>query len=122
MFINRIFLALPVASALLAYQQADNTERNSRDRNGNTMTAQKQGNSKADLDLLARVRKAVVDDKALSTHAHNVNIVVNAGRIWLRGPVASEAEKARVEALVKESSGAKTVTSSIEVIKGENNK
>ncbi len=118
MTINRIFLALPVASVLLAYQ-ADNTERNKRDRSGNTMTAEKQGNGKADVDLVARLRKAIIDDKALSTNAHNVKIVVNDGRIWLRGPVASEAEKTRVEALVKESSGGKTATSSLEVIKGD---
>ncbi len=119
MSIHRIFLALPVASALLAYQQADNTERNTRDRSANTMTAEKQGNSKADVNLVARLRKAVVDDKSLSTNAHNVKIIVNGGRIWLRGPVESEAEKTRVEALVKETAGGKTATSSIEVIKGD---
>jgi hyperosmotically inducible periplasmic protein len=119
MLSHRMFLALPLAGALLAWQQADNTERNKRDRDGRTMTAEKQGNSKFDVDLLARLRKAVVDDKELSTNAHNVKIVVNGGRIWLRGPVASEAEKTRVEALVKEIAGGKTVTSSLEVVKGD---
>lgn len=36
-------------------------------------------------------------DKTLSTNAHNVKIIVRDGRVTLKGPVASQAEKTKVE-------------------------
>ncbi len=100
-------------------QQPDNTERNKRDRDGTTMTAEKQGNSKADTDLVAKIRRSITKDKTLSTTAQNVKIIVNEGHVWLRGPVPSEAERDRVIELAKQNSNEKAVTSFLEVVKGD---
>jgi len=118
MAIERVFLALALATAASAFQ-ADNTERNKRDREGTTKTAQQQGNNKADLDMVAKIRRAIRKDDTLSTNARNVKIIVAQGHVWLRGPVATEAEMTKVLALAKESAGDKNVTSEMEVIKGE---
>ena len=83
------------------------------------MTAEKQGNSKGDLDLLAKIRREVNKDKGLSTNAHNVKIVVNAGRVWLRGPVATEAEKERIGSLAKHAARDGAVNNELEVSQGE---
>lgn len=113
-----VFLSLAIGITLLAGQQPDNTEKNKRDRQGNTMTAEKQGNSKADVDLLARIRRAITKDGSLSTNAHNVKIVVNDGQVWLRGPVATAAERDQVVAMAKQLAGENNVRNFLEV-KGE---
>jgi len=53
-------------------------------------------NDPADIELVARLRKVLVDDSALSVAAKNVVIVVKAGEVTLRGQVPTEAEKTRV--------------------------
>lgn len=111
--ITRICLSLALGAALFA-DQADNTRQNKRDREGTTMTADKQGNSKSDLQLLSKVRRAITKDKSLSTNAMNVKIIVNEGHVLLRGPVASEAEKDKVVAIAEQIAG-KNVTSELEV-------
>ena len=119
MVIQQVFLALALATAVLAFQP-DNTERNKRDRAGaTTKTAQQQGNNKEDLDMVATIRRAIRKDGTLSTNAQNVKIIVDRGHVWLRGPVANEAEMNKVLALAKQSAGEKNVTSQMEVIKGE---
>jgi osmotically-inducible protein OsmY len=59
-------------------------------------TAQDQGNSKADRETTAKIRKSVVDDDALSMRAHNITIITRDGRVTLRGSVRSAQEKAAV--------------------------
>lgn len=85
--------------------RADNTHINERDQGGATKTPQDQTNRAQDRALLAAVRRAIVDDKSLSTMAHNVKIMVDAGTVTLRGPVQSAQEKAKVEALAKHVKG-----------------
>lgn len=63
---------------------------------GQTQTADKQSNAKADRDITAKVRKEIVGDKDLSTYAHNVKVITSNGAVTLRGPVKSEDEKAKV--------------------------
>ena len=76
--------------------EADNTGINKRDRDDSEKTADQAKNTKSDLELTAEIRRAVVDDKALSTNAHNVKIIVENGKVTLKGPVASAAEKASI--------------------------
>ena len=76
---------------------ADNTRLNRRDRNGASATPMKQSNESSAVDLVAQVRKAIVHDDGLSVKAHNVKVVANNGVVTLRGPVASEQEKAQVQ-------------------------
>ena len=117
--VNKQFvLSLLIATVASAYQ-ADNTERNKQDRAGTTMTAEKQGNSKADVELAAKIRRSIVQDDSLSVTAQNVKVIVNGGHVWLRGPVPTEAEKTRIIALAKKSASDPNVTSYLEVAKGD---
>lgn len=75
---------------------ADNTGVNKRDRAEAEKTADEAKSNKSDVELTAEIRRAVVDDKALSTNAHNVKIIVQNGRVTLKGPVASKSEQAAV--------------------------
>ena len=72
---------------------ADNTARNVRDRDDRTLTPLNQGNSKADTDTTAQIRKGILAGKGMSVNAKNVKIITNNGRVTLRGPVKSEEEK-----------------------------
>ena len=118
MTMKQIVISILIAAAAVA-QQPDNTGKNKRDRDGSTMTAEKQGSSKADTDLVAAIRRSITQDKTLSTNAHNVKVVVNGGFVWLRGPIPSEAEKDRVVAIAKKLAGDENVTSFLEVMKGD---
>ncbi len=118
MVMHQLALTLFIATALPAYQ-ADNTERNKRDQDGTTMTAEKQGNSKPDVELAAKIRRSIVKDKSLSTTAHNIKVIVNEGKVWLRGPVKTEIEKDRIVELAKKSAGDQNVTNLLEVSKGD---
>ena len=68
---------------------ADNTARNSRDRDGASQTAGDQAENETDRQISANVRQAVVGDSSLSTNAHNVKIITSGGTVTLRGPVKS---------------------------------
>jgi len=98
-----------------AAHDADNTDRNERDRDGNTLTPLDQGKSEADRTITQQIRKSVVDNDNLSTNAHNVKIITVDGTVTLRGPVKSAEEKATVEALAQKTSGVKTVDNQLEI-------
>ncbi len=96
-------------------KNADNTDLNTRDKNDNTLTPEKQGNSESDLKILAAVRRAVVDDSKLSTAAHNVKIVVVNGVVTLRGPVENKNEKTRVAKLARKVAGVVSVHNKLDI-------
>ena len=61
---------------------------------GNQMTAMDQSNASEHIDITARIRRAVMEDDALSTRAKNSTIVTDGtGTVTLRGEVQSQAEK-----------------------------
>ncbi len=62
------------------------------------LTATDQGTSDADIEMTAKIRRAIVDDDNLSTLAQNVTIVTRDGQVTLRGEVRSMQEKAAVAA------------------------
>jgi len=72
---------------------ADNTARNVRDRDNRTLTPLDQGNSKADVETTARIRKDILAHKGLSINASNVKIITLDGHVTLRGPVGTAEEK-----------------------------
>lgn len=78
---------------LLWAQAPDNTKMNQ----GDTQTADKQGNNSADIEMTRQIRKALVHDKSLSTYGHNVKIITQQGMVTLKGPVKDEAEKQEIE-------------------------
>jgi osmotically-inducible protein OsmY len=95
---------------------ADNTAKNDRDHT-TTPTADNAVNSTADRDLTQKIRKAVMDDSSLSTNAHNAKIVVQDGTVSLVGPVASDAERAKLEQIAVANAGDRKVVNQLEVTK-----
>jgi osmotically-inducible protein OsmY len=107
--------AAPAAPAGQTTPSADSTKMNARDRDNTESTAQSQPNAKGDRELLAAVRRSVVKDKSLSTMAHNVKILASNGVITLRGPVKSDDEKSKVEALAKQVAGVSSVQNNLDI-------
>lgn len=77
--------------------------------------AEDQSNVQADVELTTNIRRALIDDASLSLSAHNVKIITTAGRVTLRGPVNSEAERRKVEAIAKRAAGGRPVVNELEV-------
>ena len=94
---------------------ADNTARNSRDREGATQTSWDQAENETDRQISATVRQAVVGDSSLSTNAHNVKIITSGGTVTLRGPVKSSEEKAAIESKAKQVAGVTRVDNLLEI-------
>jgi len=99
-----------------ASTDADNTARNA-DQSTLAQTATSQSETKEDIAITAAIRKAVVDDKALSANAHNVKIMTSAGIVTLRGPVKNEDERKSIEAKAKGVAGVTRVDNLLEVEK-----
>ena len=110
------FLTLgPTISAQNA-PKPDNTTVNKGDREPGAVTADQSKNNKADVKLAADIRKAIRNDKSLSTYAHNVKIITQNGMVTLKGPVRSEDEKKSVVAkAVDAAGGADKVTDEMSV-------
>jgi osmotically-inducible protein OsmY len=97
------------------HQDADNTAKNARDRNSDTLTPTDRGGSAADRELTAKIRQAIVKDDALSVQAHNVKIITIDGSVTLRGPVKSASEKAAITAQAQRIAGAERVDDQLEI-------
>jgi len=115
-----VTLITPVAfaqqgTAPVTSPHADNTQVNQRDKAGAAPTAADQPNDSADVKTAAAVRRAIVDDRSLSTMAHNVKLVAMGGVVTLRGPVASDAEKARVEKIAAGVAGVVRVDNALDI-------
>ena len=95
--------------------KADNTAQNQGAADKDAVTAEKQGNKKSDVKMLAEVRKAIEADSTLSMDAKNVKILYSKGCVTLRGPVDSDDEKAKVEGIVKGCAGVTSVKDLITV-------
>lgn len=96
-------------------KNADNTDLNTRDKSGDTLTPQNQSNSESDIAVLAAVRSAIVHDENLSTAAHNVKIMAVKGVVTLRGPVKNANEKARVEELTRKVAGVVSIDNRLDI-------
>lgn len=82
--------------------KADNTKVNKRDRDSGQATADQQKENTNDRDLAKKIRQSIVADKALSTYAHNVKVIVQHGSVTLKGPVRSADEKKTIVAKATE--------------------
>jgi hyperosmotically inducible protein len=94
---------------------ADNTKTNERDRNANEPTADQQKDTRSDRDITQQIRRSIVNDKSLSTYAHNVKVITQHGQVTLKGPVRSEDEKKAIEAKAAEVAGENKVSSELNV-------
>jgi hyperosmotically inducible periplasmic protein len=93
----------------------DNTKVNKRDRDKTEPTADQQKENKGDRMLAKNIRRAIMDDKSLSTYAHNIKIIAQNGTVTLKGPVHSDEEKRAIEAKAAEIAGAGNVRNEISV-------
>ena len=124
--LNRIGRALALGAAVLlsisAWSQQTGTAQGSPD---NTKTnrarsesAGQQKESASDRTMTQQIRKAIINDKSLSTYAHNVKVITQNGHVTLAGPVRSDEEKSAVEAKAAEVAGVTNVTNQLEVAPG----
>jgi osmotically-inducible protein OsmY len=104
------FVTSPGASLA---QPADNTKINERDRSPNALTAGQQSETKEDREMTQNIRQAILNDKSLSTNAHNVKIITVGGMVTLKGPVKSADEKRTVEAIAGRVAGKDKLMSEI---------
>ena len=123
---RQAFLALALAGVLAAPASSllaqtppktapDNTKINTRDRAKGAVTADQQKENAGDRELTRKIRRSLMQDKTLSTYAHNVKIVAQDGQVTLKGPVRSEDEKKTVETRATEVAGAGHVTNQMSV-------
>ncbi|MDZ4784758.1 MAG: DUF892 family protein [bacterium] len=94
---------------------ADNTGKNTRDRNDTRITADDQKLAGTDLEVLARIRREIMSNDNLSISAQNVKIIVENGNVVLRGPVASIGEKTWIQNATSRVATRYTIVNELEV-------
>jgi osmotically-inducible protein OsmY len=109
-------MAVPSTQARAPTEQAepDNTRKNERDR-GDSVTPLDQGNSTAETDITANIRKGMMAEPSLSFTAKNVKVVTSGTRVTLRGPVMNAAEKTLIAAVATRTTGVSAVDNQLEV-------
>jgi osmotically-inducible protein OsmY len=127
--VRRVVFAFAVVGALLvpvlsagAQAPADNTKVNKRDRAKGAVTADQQKENTSDREITQKIRRALMNDKSLSTYAHNVKVIAQNGQVTLKGPVRTADEKQTVEAKATEVAGAGRVTNQITIAPSKNSK
>jgi len=93
----------------------DNSGVNARDKDGKALTPMDQGGSEADRKITQQIRQAVMKDGSLSFNAKNVKIITVNGKVTLRGPVKTAAERTAIEAAAKSAAGVNQVDNQLEV-------
>jgi len=113
------FLGFAGLNSAMAQQEQtpapDNTKVNTRDRAKSEPTADQGKNNLPDREIMQKIRKSLMNDKSLSTYAHNTKIIAQNGKVTLKGPVSSEEEKQTVEKTAKDVAGAENVNSELTV-------
>ena len=95
----------------------DNSRVNARDKDGQQLTPMDQGGSEADRKITQQIRQAVMKDGSLSFTAKNVKIITINGKVTLRGPVNTAAERSAIEAAAKSAAGVSQVDNQLDIKK-----
>jgi hyperosmotically inducible periplasmic protein len=90
-------LSLSIGGVAATAQDQNTKPDNSAQNKNQDQNAQSQSNTASDRELTAKVRKAIVADKDLSTYAHNIKIITQNGTVTLKGPVKSDDEKQKIK-------------------------
>ena len=104
-----------LSTSLVAQTPPDNTKVNTRDRAKGAVTADQQKENATDRDVTQKIRRALMEDKSLSSYAHNVKVITQGGQVTLKGPVRSDEEKQTIEAKAVAVAGAGHVTNQMSV-------
>jgi len=107
-----------LVSSHLVGQAPDNTKVNERDRAKNQATADQAKDNLSDRELMQQIRKALMADKSLSTYGKNVKVIAQHGKVTLKGPVHTEAERKNIEEKAAHIAGAANVTNQL-AVKGD---
>jgi osmotically-inducible protein OsmY len=99
---------------MAATSELENTELNARDKDNATLTPEDQKETKKDIKITSKIRKTVVRDKSLSVDAQNAKIITRNGVVTLRGPVATEAEKMKLQQIAQKTKGVVRVDNQLE--------
>jgi hyperosmotically inducible protein len=112
-----LFLSASLLGSVPQNQQPspDNTKNNQGDASKEATTADQQKMNPADRKTTKQIRKSIMQDKSLSTYAHNIKVITQDGKVTLKGPVRSEDDKANIEAKAVAVAGASNVTNQLEV-------
>jgi hyperosmotically inducible protein len=112
-----LFLGASLLAGVPQNQQPapDNTKNNQGDASKDAKTADQQKMNPADRTTTKQIRKSVMQDKSLSTYAHNIKIITQDGKVTLKGPVRSDDEKANLEAKAVAVAGAGNVSNQLEI-------
>lgn len=106
------------ATPLVSFAQQtppDNTRVNARDRAAGEPTADQGKNNRSDREIMKDIRKSVVDDKSMSTYAHNVKIISQHGKVTLKGVVRDDDERRAVRDKAEQVAGAGNVTDNLSI-------
>jgi len=95
----------------------DNSRVNKRDKDGQQLTPMDQGGSEGDRKITQQIRQAVMKDGSLSFTAKNVKIITINGKVTLRGPVNTAAERSAIEAAAKSAAGVSQVDNQLDIKK-----
>jgi hyperosmotically inducible protein len=106
-------MAMPMPRYQDNQQTAPDNTKNNKDQTNPTADQQKMNPS--DRAITQKIRKAVIEDKSLSTYAHNIKIITQDGKVTLRGPVRSEDEKNNLQAKAVAVAGDASVTNQLEI-------
>ena len=87
----------------------DNTKTNQGDANKGAATADQQKMNPADRATTKQIRSALMEDKTLSTYAHNIKIITQDGHVTLKGPVRTEDERTEIGEKASQVAGAGNV-------------
>jgi osmotically-inducible protein OsmY len=124
MRVKTLFLTILLGAALGSAQaqspdaatKPDNTKVNKRDRNAGEATADQQKMNDSDRELTRKIRRSIMDDKSLSTYAHNVKVISQNGSVTLKGPVRTEEEKSALEAKAVAIAGSGKIVNELSVV------
>ena len=114
---SALFVCSVMAGPIQQDQQPapDNTKTNQGDASKSATTADQQKMNPADRATTKQIRSALMQDKTLSTYAHNIKIITQDGHVTLKGPVRTEDEKTAIGDKATQVAGAGNVTNYLKV-------
>ena len=105
-------MAAPILWRQGVQQGPDNTKKSKQQ---TSPTGDQQQMTPADRALTQKIRKAIHRDRGLSKYGRNIKILMQDGKVTLRGLVASEQEKDNLQAKAAAAGGKENVINQLEV-------
>lgn len=94
---------------------SDNSAINERDRSGVSKTPIDQSEKPEDIQVTSDIRKRVMEQPEFTLDAQNIKIITADGKVTLRGPVKTLAERETIEKIAHEIAGPDNVDNQLEI-------